>query len=94
MSLVEWADADANSMMDTADVSAAAAPSAQQYPETRTVSGYLGEKDQEWKALYEKKRPLTLLELPVDILRLVVKEVCYGDSPWRIHCHRLLTSHK
>lgn len=41
-----------------------------------TVSKYLGGKEQEWKAVSERKGPLTLLELPVDILRLVVKEVC------------------
>ncbi len=39
-----------------------------------SVSRYLKEKEQEWKAVSERSRPLTLLELPVDILSLVVKE--------------------
>jgi hypothetical protein len=88
--LVEWADADVDSVMDTASASVAAAPLAQHDRASKTVSGYLGEKGEEWKALYEKKRPLTLLELPVDILRLIVKEACYW-SPRRIHGHSLLT---
>ena len=39
-----------------------------------SVSRFLKEKEQEWKAVSERSRPLTLLELPVDILSLVVKE--------------------
>jgi hypothetical protein len=41
------------------------------------VSEYLKEKDQQRRAIYQRKRPLTLLELPVDILQLIVKEACY-----------------
>jgi hypothetical protein len=39
------------------------------------VSKFLKGKEEEWKAVSERKGPLTLLELPVDILRLIVKEV-------------------
>ena len=42
-----------------------------------SVSRYLKEKEQEWKAVSERIRPLTLLELPVDILSLVVKEASF-----------------
>ena len=49
-------------------------PSSHTEKTSRIVSEYLKGKDQQWKELYEKKRPLTLLELPVDILRLIVKE--------------------
>jgi hypothetical protein len=65
-----------DAVMDTTDVFVAAAPAApaQHDQASKTLSGYLGEKGQEWKAVYDRKRPLTLLELPVDILRLIVKE--------------------
>lgn len=53
----------------------AAAPSAQGKT-SRIVSEYLKGKDEQWRALYERKRPLTLLELPIDILQLIVKEAC------------------
>lgn len=39
-----------------------------------TVSDYLRDKEREWNRPSERKGPLTLLELPVDILRLIVKE--------------------
>jgi hypothetical protein len=45
------------------------------------VSKFLGGKEQEWKAVTERKGPLTLLELPVDILRLIVKEVRLSNYP-------------
>lgn len=41
-----------------------------------TVSEYLKDKEREWSRTSERKGPLTLLELPVDILRLIVKEAC------------------
>ncbi|KAK3939125.1 hypothetical protein QBC46DRAFT_153068 [Diplogelasinospora grovesii] len=47
---------------------------------SKIVSKYLKGKDQQWKALYERKRPLTLLELPVDILRLIVKEITHTND--------------
>lgn len=46
-----------------------------------SVSKFLKGKEQEWKAVTERKGPLTLLELPVDILRLIVKEVRYLVLP-------------
>jgi hypothetical protein len=39
-----------------------------------TVSKYLKDKERLWNQVSERKGPLTLLELPVDILRLIVKE--------------------
>lgn len=51
-------------------------PASSQEKTSRLLSDYLKGKHQQWKALYEK-RPLTLLELPVDILRLIVKEARY-----------------
>jgi hypothetical protein len=39
-----------------------------------TVSKYLKDKEREWNKVAERKGPLTLLELPVDILRLIIKE--------------------
>lgn len=47
---------------------------------TQVVSEYFKERTQQWRAIYERKRPLTLLELPVDILQLIVKEAC-GPCP-------------
>jgi hypothetical protein len=65
-----------DAVMDITNVFVAAAPAAppQHDQASKTLSGYLGEKGEEWKAVYDKKRPLALLELPVDILRLIVKE--------------------
>ncbi|KAK0656806.1 hypothetical protein B0T16DRAFT_400258 [Cercophora newfieldiana] len=72
-----------DSVMDIAsapDAAALAAPQARQEQASKTVSGYLGEKGLEWKAVYDKERPLTLLELPVDILRLIVKEITHTND--------------
>jgi hypothetical protein len=41
-----------------------------------TMSKHLKGKEKEWKAISHKSGPLTLLELPDDVLRLIVKEVC------------------
>lgn len=46
----------------------------QQKPE-QTMSKLLGEKKSEWQAVKRKEGPLHLLDLPVDILNLVIKEV-------------------
>jgi len=43
---------------------------------SRTLKG----KEKEWAAVAEKKRPLQLLDLPVDILREIVGHVC-SQSP-------------
>jgi hypothetical protein len=40
------------------------------------VSKHVKEKTQKCQAAYPRKRPLNLLELPVDILQLIVKEAC------------------
>ncbi|KAK3336576.1 hypothetical protein B0T19DRAFT_43299 [Cercophora scortea] len=47
---------------------------------SKIVSQYLKGKDQQWKAIYERKGPLTLLELPIDILRLIVKEITHTND--------------
>ena len=39
------------------------------------LSQLLGEKDKEWTATVEKQRPLRLLDLPVDVLKEIIKEV-------------------
>lgn len=40
-----------------------------------SIAKLLSEKKPEWEAVQTKKRPLYLLDLPVDILGLIVKEV-------------------
>ncbi|KAK1758232.1 hypothetical protein QBC47DRAFT_358106 [Echria macrotheca] len=47
---------------------------------TRIVYKYLKDRNQQWGGLLERKRPLTLLELPVDILRLIVKEITHTND--------------
>ena len=39
------------------------------------LSQLLGDKDKEWTATVEKQRPLRLLDLPVDVLKEIIKEV-------------------
>ncbi|KAK0612922.1 hypothetical protein B0T17DRAFT_593175 [Bombardia bombarda] len=55
-------------------------PASTQEKTSRIVSEYLKGKDQQWKAIYERKGPLTLLELPVDVLRLIVKEITHTND--------------
>lgn len=38
------------------------------------MASLLSSKKREWEAIKKKTRPLRLLDLPVDILRLIVKE--------------------
>lgn len=64
--------------MDTASAPAPAAAAAAAHA-SEMVSRYLGEKGEEWKAVSDKK-PLTLLELPLDILRLIVKEITHTND--------------
>lgn len=40
-----------------------------------SISNLLKDKEQEWSAVVEKKGPLQLLDLPMDILKEIVKEV-------------------
>src|SRR4051794_27706519 len=40
------------------------------------ISNLLKDKEQEWKAVAERKGPLRLLDLPMDVLKEIVKEVC------------------
>jgi hypothetical protein len=39
------------------------------------ISNLLKDKEQEWTAVMEKKGPLKLLDLPMDVLKEIVKEV-------------------
>jgi len=39
------------------------------------ISSLLKDKEQEWTAVVEKKGPLHLLDLPMDVLKEIVKEV-------------------
>lgn len=52
------------------------------------ISEYLRSKDPDWDNVQQRTEPLNLLELPVDVLRLIVKEVCQ-TRPWC--CTRLLS---
>lgn len=45
------------------------------------ISEYLRSKDPYWDNVQERSEPLNLLELPVDVLRLIVKEVRTPDMP-------------
>lgn len=45
------------------------------------ISEYLRSKDPDWDNVPQRTEPLTLLELPVDVLRLIVKEVCIRCLP-------------
>lgn len=47
---------------------------------SQLMSKLLQGKEKEWAAVIEKKGPLTLLDLPVDILKEIVREVC---APFR-----------
>lgn len=40
------------------------------------ISEYLKSRDPDWDNIQQRTEPLNLLELPVDVLRLIVKEVC------------------
>jgi hypothetical protein len=62
---------------DSTDEESGAGPSAREQTSS-TLSKFLKGKEREWKAVSDRKRPLTLLELPVDILRLVVKEASFA----------------
>jgi hypothetical protein len=41
----------------------------------RRISSLLKDKEQEWTAVVEKRGPLRLLDLPMDVLKEIVKEV-------------------
>lgn len=40
------------------------------------ISNLLKDKEKEWTTVAEKKGPLRLLDLPMDVLKEIVKEVC------------------
>jgi hypothetical protein len=71
----EYGEALANpSTTETASSSSSFASSSRPIP-AATISRLLKGKEQEWDAIRSKTGPLHLLDLPVDILRLIVKEV-------------------
>lgn len=41
------------------------------------ISSLLKDKEQEWTAVMERKGPLRLLDLPMDVLKEIVKEVSF-----------------
>jgi hypothetical protein len=45
------------------------------------ISNLLKDKEQEWTAVAEKKGPLQLLDLPIDVLKEIVKEVSASCLP-------------
>ena len=62
--------------MDTSHIAPTAPAASLAHPKTsEKVSEYFKGKDQQWGEVYGRRRPLSLLELPIDILRLIVKEV-------------------
>lgn len=54
------------------------------------ISEYLRSKDPDWDNIPQRTEPLTLLEMPVDVLRLIVKEV--RRLPCSAHSFRTLKS--
>jgi len=68
--------------MDSSQASTAH-PAAVQEKSSKAVSDYLKQKgkDEQLRVLRERKRPLNLLDLPVDILQMIAKEACLL-SPW------------
>lgn len=48
-------------------------------PRTK-ISSLLKDKEQEWASVVEKKGPLRLLDLPMDVLKEIVKEVTSPKS--------------
>jgi hypothetical protein len=45
------------------------------------ISSLLKDKEQEWTAVVEKQGPLRLLDLPMDVLKEIVKEVGFPSLP-------------
>jgi hypothetical protein len=45
-------------------------------------------KEKEWTAVAEKKRPLQLLDLPVDILKEIIEKV--GNHIYHVHQRKVL----
>jgi hypothetical protein len=41
------------------------------------LSSLLKDKEREWTAVADRKRPLQLLDLPMDVLKEIVKEVSH-----------------
>ncbi|CAN8098632.1 unnamed protein product [Discula destructiva] len=44
------------------------------------ISDYLRSKDPDWGTVQQRTEPLNLLELPVDVLRLIVKEITHTND--------------
>ena len=54
------------------------------------ISSLLKDKEQEWAAVVEKKGPLQLLDLPMDVLKEIVKEVGFES----LEAFRLRANHE
>lgn len=78
--------ANLDATMDTATIETVVVAS--QEKSDNVVSDYVKEKVQQPGGVYDRKGPLTLLELPADILRLIVKEVGTGRIERRESCLR------
>lgn len=70
--------ANLDATMDTATIETVVVAS--QEKSDNVVSDYVKEKVQQPGGVYDRKGPLTLLELPADILRLIVKEVKHTND--------------
>lgn len=69
-------DSDGYQMGTGTPASVASEPSKKTGIDPRTkMSHLLKDKEQEWTAVVEKKGPLRLLDLPMDVLKEIVKEV-------------------
>lgn len=62
---IETPESDASQMTGKSNIDARA-----------KISSLLKDREQEWTAVVEKKGPLQLLDLPLDVLKEIVKEVC------------------
>lgn len=57
------------------------------------ISNFLKDKEQEWTAVVEKRNgPLRLLDLPMDVLKEIVKEVAYSPFTLQSSRHKLMNS--
>lgn len=54
------------------------------------IAEYMKSKDPDWDNVTRRTEPLNLLELPVDVLRLIVKEVCTVRAIFLVLCGRPL----
>lgn len=75
------APSDADTMKHEMDADAGDKPGKPDELARRKISKLLKDKEQEWTQIVQKKGPLQLLDLPLDVLKEIVKEVRLAD-----HC--------